>query len=111
MLKSIGKDFYILYCFLIKTFLNIFKGTGAVKSVGSKLIGSSNPGTFTVIKTLNSTKENVLSDLLLEENYIECRHDVIIREEQVMTVLKSIQDEKSRDYLLQEMMHPFYTYV
>ena len=50
-------------------------------------------------------KEKVLSDLLVEENYIECRYDVIIREEQVMTVLKSIKDEKSRDYLLQEIMH------
>jgi len=79
-------------------------GTGAVKSVGSKLIGSSNPGTITVIKTLNLMKEKVLSDLLVEENYIECRYDVIIREEQVMTVLKSIKDEKSRDYLLQVLL-------
>ncbi len=58
-----------------------------------------------MIKTLNLMKEKVLSDLLVEENYIECRYDVIIREEQVMTVLKSIKDEKSRDYLLQEIMH------
>ena len=78
-------------------------GTGTIKNMGSKLIGASgNTTSYTVIKTIDSVRTRILSELVKEENYIECRYSVIIREEQVNTILESIEDLKSRDYLLQE---------
>jgi len=80
-------------------------GTGTIKNMGSKLIGASgNTTSYTVIKTIDSVRTRILSELVKEENYIECRYSVIIREEQVNTILESIEDLKSRDYLLQTLL-------
>eukprot|EP00088_Acartia_fossae_P023338 TRINITY_DN2437_c0_g1_i7.p1 TRINITY_DN2437_c0_g1~~TRINITY_DN2437_c0_g1_i7.p1 ORF type:complete len:421 (-),score=76.46 TRINITY_DN2437_c0_g1_i7:71-1333(-) len=78
-------------------------GTGAIKKVGSNLLGYS-ASNFTVIKTTNKLRAKVEKELSLHENYISCRHSVILTEEQINAALGIVNHDGSRNYILQVLL-------